>query len=164
MLIVISSKNAAKWCVTWPFFELGLENPQFDHFFRNFIRTSGSRFCWSQIKYFSNQCKKCFNLRYNLNNLSQIFLFHIMTVRDVKMFLTVSRDSSTDKQQKANSVLINSTLSDKKVKSKNSNHYLPSETRTKFLTFCQFPDLPIEFCEKKCIGVLPYHILMSEKS
>ena len=72
-----------------------------------------------------------------------------MTVRDVKMFLTVSRDSSTDKQQKANSVLINSTLSDKKVKSKNSNYYLPSETRTKFLTFCQFPDLPIEFCEKK---------------
>ena len=96
VLIVISSKNAAKWCVTWPFFEYDLENLQFDHYFRNFIRTSGSKICWSQNKYFSNQCKKCFDLRYNLNNLSQIFLFHIMTVRDVKMFLTVSRDLSTD--------------------------------------------------------------------
>ena len=96
VLIVISSENAAKWCVTWPFFEYDLENPQFNHYFRNVIRTSGSRICWSQNIYFSNQCKKCFDLRYNLNNLSQIFLFHIMTVRDVKMFLTVSRDLSTD--------------------------------------------------------------------
>ena len=73
VLIVISSKNAAKWCVTWPFFEYDLENPQFDHYFRNFIRTSGSKICWSQNKYFSNQCKKCFNLRYNFDNLSVIF-------------------------------------------------------------------------------------------
>ena len=83
VLILICSENAAKWCVTWPFFEYDLENPQFDHYFRNFMRTSGSRFCWAQNKYFSYQCKKYFNLRYNLNNLSQIFLFHIMTVRDV---------------------------------------------------------------------------------
>ena len=73
VIIVISSKNAAKWCVTWPFFEYDLENPQFDHYFRNFIRTSGSKICWSQNKYFSNQCKKCFNLRYNFDNLSVIF-------------------------------------------------------------------------------------------
>ena len=92
VLIVISSKNAAKWCVTWPFFEYDLENLQFDHYFRNFIRTSGSRICWSQNKYFSNQCKKCFHLRYNLNNLYLILLFHIMTVRDLKIFLTESRD------------------------------------------------------------------------
>ena len=97
VLIVISSKNAAKWCVTWPFSEYGLENPQFDHYFRNFIRTSGSKISWSQNKYFWNQCKKCFHLRYKLDNLSLIFLFLIMTVRDEKMFLTASRDSSTDK-------------------------------------------------------------------
>ena len=114
VLIVISSKNAAKWCVTWPFFEYDLKNPQFDHYFRIFIRTSGSKIGWSQNKYFSNQCKKCFNLRYNLDNLSLIFLFYIMTVRDVKMFLTVSRDSSTDKQQRPMWSLIDSTLSDKR--------------------------------------------------
>ena len=113
VLIVISSENAAKWCVTWPFSEYDLENPQFDHFFRNFIRTSGSRFCWSQNKHFSYQCKKYFNFRYNLNNLSQIFLFHIMTVRDVKMFLTGSRDLSTDKQNKTYKSLRKSTWSDK---------------------------------------------------
>ena len=73
VFIVISSKNAVKWCVTWPFFEYDLENPQFDHYFRNFIRTSGSKICWSQNKYFSNQCKKCFNLRHNFDNLSVIF-------------------------------------------------------------------------------------------
>ena len=135
----MSSKNAAKWCVMWPYFVFDLENAQFHHFFRNFIRTSGSNIYWSPNKYFWNKCKKCFNLSYNL---SLIYLLHIMTVRKVKIFLTVSRDSSTDRQQKANSVLINSTLSDERVKSKNSNHYLSSETRTKFLTFW-------EFCEKK---------------
>ena len=138
----MSSKNAAKWCVMWPYFVFDLENAQFHHFFRNFIRTSGSNICWPPNKYFWNKCKKCFNLSYNLDQLSLIFLLHIMTVRKVKIFLTVSRDSSTDRQQKANSVLINSTLSDERVKSKNSNHYLSSETRTKFLTFW-------EFCEKK---------------
>ena len=92
LLIVISSKNAAKWCVTWPFFEYDLENPQFDRYFRNFIRTSGSKICWSRYKYFSNPCKKCINLRYNLDNLSPIFLFNIMTVRDLKIFLTESHD------------------------------------------------------------------------
>ena len=116
VLIVISSKNAAKWCVTWPFFEYDLENPQFHHYFRNFIRTSGSKICWSQNKYFSNQCKKCFDLRYNLNNLSQIFLFHIMTVRDLKMFLVVSSDLSTDRHQMGLFTLGNSLFSDKSQK------------------------------------------------
>ena len=99
VLLVISSENAAKWCVTWLFFEYDLDNPQFHHYFRNFIRTSGSNICWSQNKYLSNQCKKCINLRYNLGNLSLIFLFHIMTVRDVNMFLAVSHDSLTDRHQ-----------------------------------------------------------------
>ena len=67
MLIVISSQNAVKWCVTWPFFGYDLENPKFDQYFRNFIRTSVQR----SVDH---------NLRYNLDNLSLIFLFPIMTV------------------------------------------------------------------------------------
>ena len=82
----------------WPYFAYDLENAQFHHSFRNLIRTSGWKICWSLNLYFSSQCKKCFNLRYNLDRLSLIFLIHIMTLRDVKMFLVVSRDSSTDKQ------------------------------------------------------------------
>ena len=113
VLIIISSENATKWCVTWPYFAYDLENAQFHHSFRDFIRTSDSKICRPPNKYFSNQCKKCFNLRYNLDHLSLIFLFHIMTVRDVKMFVAVSRDSSTDKQNKIYWALRNSTWSDK---------------------------------------------------
>jgi len=113
VIIVISSKNATKWCVMWPYFEYDLENAQFHHTFRNFIRTSGSKIGWSPNKYFSNPCKKCFNLRYSLDNLSLFFLFQIMTVRDVKMFLAVSRDLSIDKQNKIYWALKNSTWSDK---------------------------------------------------
>ena len=129
----MSSKNAAKWCVTWPFFELGLENPQFGHFFRNFIRTSGSKICWSPNKYFSNQCKKCFNLRYILNHLPLIFFFHIMTIRDVKQFLVVSRDSSIDKQYKWSCWIGFSTLSDKRLQMRNFNQNSPKK-----LTFLLF--------------------------
>ena len=91
-LIVIRSKNATKWCVMWPYFANDLENAQFHHSFRNLIITTGWKICWSANKYFQNQCKKCFNLRYNLHHLSLIFLFHKMTLRDVEMFLAVSRD------------------------------------------------------------------------
>ena len=45
-----------------------------------------------EINIFQISAKKCINLRYNLDNLSPIFLFHIMTVRDLKIFLTESRD------------------------------------------------------------------------
>ena len=72
----------------------------------------------------------------------------------VKMFLTVSRDSSTDRQQKANSVLINSTLSDKSEKRRNSNHTSRNDALRKILTLCQFPDPPIDFCEYRCIETL----------
>ena len=34
VLIVISSKNAAKWCVTWPFVAYDLQNTQFYHSLR----------------------------------------------------------------------------------------------------------------------------------
>jgi len=112
VLIIISSENATKWCVTWPYFAYDLENAQFDHSFRNFIRTSGSKICWSPNEYFSNQWKKCFNLTYYLDHLSLIPFFHIMTVRDVKIFLAVSRDSSIDNQNENKKPLSNSTLSD----------------------------------------------------
>ena len=125
VLIIISSENAAKWCVTWPYFEYDLENAQFDHSFRNFIRTSGSKICWSPNKYFSNQCKKCFNLRYILNHLPLIFFFHIMTIRDVKQFLVVSRDSSIDKQYKWSCWIGFSTLSDKRLQMRNFNQNSP---------------------------------------
>ena len=87
-----------------------------------------------------------------------------MTVRDEKMFLTVSRDLSTDRHQKDPKPLSHSTLSDKSLITNKFNQNSSNGPMRTFLTFCQFPDLPIEFCEKKCIGVLPYHILMSEKS
>ena len=119
-------------------------------FFLKFIRTSGSNIGWSPNEYFSNQCKKCFNLRYYLNNLSQIFLFQIVTVRDVKIFLTVSRDLSTDKQQRSGWPLSDSTLSDKRLKRRNSNHSFSNQGLRKKLTLCQFPDLLIEFCENEC--------------
>ena len=118
-LIVISSKNATKWCAMWPYFEYDLDNNPFHHFFWNFIRTSGSNIGWSPNKYFSNQCKKCFNLRYNLDHLSLVFLFHVMTVRDVKMFSVVSRDLSTDKQNKIHGWIRKSTCSDKSHSKKN---------------------------------------------
>ena len=53
---------------------------------------------WSQKQNFCNKWNKCFNLRYHSVGLSPFFLFPIITVRNWKMFLVVSRDSSTDKQ------------------------------------------------------------------
>ena len=74
-----------------------------------------------------------------------------MAVWYQKMLLNVSRDSSTDKQQRGIETLNNSTLSDKSQKMKNfHNSYRISPSR-KFLTHCQFPDLLIEFCEKERI-------------
>ena len=67
------------------------------------------------------------------------------------MFLTVSRDLSTDKQFKGIERLSNFTLSDKSAKRKNSNHNFPNYGLRKNLTFCQFPDLPIDFCKNECI-------------
>ena len=113
MLIVISSKNATEWCVTWLVFEYDLKNALFDHSLEIWFATSGLNICWSQNKYFWNQCKKCFNLRCHLDHLSLIFLFNIRTVRIGKMFLVVSRDSLTDKQNKIYWALRNSTWSDK---------------------------------------------------
>ena len=101
IMIVIIIEYASKWGVTWPFLHYDLDNGQFDHFIRNYIKTSGSMIRWSQKQYICNKCNKCFNLRYHFVHLLPIFLFRIKTVRDEKMFLTVSHDSSTDRHQKS---------------------------------------------------------------
>ena len=77
-----------------------------------------------------------------------------MTIRDVKMFLAISRDLSTDSEFKRIERLNNSTMSDKSAKWKNFDYYFSNYALRKNLTFCQFPDLPIEFCESGCIGRL----------
>ena len=46
-----------------------------------------------------------------MDHLSLISFCHIMTVRDVKIFLAESRDSSIDKQNENEKPLSNSTLS-----------------------------------------------------
>ena len=151
IMIVKIIEFASKWWVTWPFLHYDLEIDQLGQFIRNCIRTSGSIIRWSQKQFICNKCNKCFNLRHHLVLLFPIFLFCIMTVRDWKMFLVVSRDSSTDKHQKGIEPLHNSTLSDKSGKTKNFNHYYPNGALRKILTLCQFPDLPIDFCEYGCI-------------
>ena len=62
--------------------------------------------------------------------LLAIFLFYYRTVWSEKMFLTVSRDSSTDKQQRLMWSLSDSTVSDKRVQNQNSNHKFSNETRS----------------------------------
>ena len=82
--------------------------------------------------------------------LFPIFLFHNMTVRDEKMFLTVSRDLSTDRHQKDPKPLSHSTLGDKSLITNKFNQNSSNGPMRTFLTFCQFPDLRIEFCENEC--------------
>ena len=150
IMIVMIIRYTSKWGVAWPFLHYYLENGQFDHFIRNYIRTSGSMICWSQKYYICNKCNKCFHLRYHLVHLLPIYLFRIMTVRDEKMFLTVSRGLSTDRHQKDPKPLSHSTLSDKSPITNKFNQNSSNGPMRTFLTFCQFPDLPIEFCEKGC--------------
>ena len=86
-----------------------------------------------------------------------------MTVRDEKMFLTVSRDLSTDQHQKGIERHPDSTVSDKSPKMKISNKNSPNGPPRKILTLCQFPDLPIEFCENRCIERLHFKVEKPEK-
>ena len=79
-----------------------------------------------QINIFQISAKKCFNLKYNFDHLSMIFLFHIMTVRDVKMCLVVSRDLSTDKHNQHPKTLSNSTKSDSNINWIDFDHYFRS--------------------------------------
>ena len=100
IVTIISIEYASKWWVTWPFLHNDLKNDQFGHFIRICLGTSGLMIRWSQKQYFCNQFNKCFNLRYHSVGLSPLFLFRIMTVKDWKMFLVVSRDLSFDYQNR----------------------------------------------------------------
>ena len=68
-----------------------------------------------------------------------------------KYVLAVSRDSSTDKQQRVKQHLSNSTWSDKSPKKECLSSNCRNGPRREFLIHCQFPDLPIEFCENRLI-------------
>ena len=160
---MIIIEYASKWWVTWPFLYYHFENDQFGQFIRNYIRTSGSMIRWLQKQYFCNVCNKCLNLRYRLVRLFPILLLHIMTVRDWKMFLPISRDLSTDKHQKVIERLPDSIERDKSPKMKNSNQNSPNGPSRKILTLCQFPDLLIEFSGNRCIEHLYFDLEKPEK-
>ena len=77
------------------------------------------------------------------------------------MVLTVSRDLSADRQNRVHLCVSQSTWSHFSHKRKNFNHNRGNGNEFSFLTFCQFPDLPIDFCECRshlCLAF--YHILM----
>ena len=63
----------------------------------------------------------------------------------------ITRDLSTDKQQKPIEPLNNFTLSDLSQKMRNFHHWFRNGPSGKILIHCGFPDLPIGFCEQKCI-------------
>jgi len=129
VLIVVRITFASKWFVTWPCYHYELENDRFDHPIRNFIVTSGEMISGSRNKYFRNQCNKCISLSYNFPILFPFFLLRILKIRDEKMLLPITRDSSTNKQQRQMWSLSASTLSDKRVQNQNSNHNFSNETR-----------------------------------
>ena len=85
-----------------------------------------------------------------------------MTVWNEKLFLTVSRDLSTDKQQRGIERLINSTLSDKRLKTTESNHKLSNETVRKNFDLMEISWLLIEFCENQQIERLPWYMRKPE--
>ena len=58
-----------------------------------------------------------------------------------------SRDLSTDKQNRVYLCVNQSTWSDFSDKKKNFNNTHGNGNEFSFLTSCQFPDLPIDFCE-----------------
>ena len=65
--------------------------------------------------------------------------------RFLNLWLSLSRDLSTDKQNKSFRGLNNFTLRDKSQKTKIFNHNCENGPQFKILTFRQFPDLPISF-------------------
>ena len=164
MLIVISSKNATEWCVTWLVFEYDLKNALFDHSLEIWFATSGLNICWSQNKYFWNQCKKCFNLRCHLDHLSLIFLFNIMTVRIGKCFWSyhvthqlINKTKSIGRSETQRGVIraISSWIWVKRAE-------MVLELR--FWTFCQFPDHPIAFCERQTYSATPFNMKLAKIS
>ena len=87
-----------------------------------------------------------------------VFIYESMRITDS---WAQSRDLSTDKQNRVYLCVNQSTSSDFSDKKKNFNHDLRNGPKFSFLTVCQFPDLPIDFCECRshlCLAF--YHILM----
>ena len=78
------------------------------------------------------------------------------------MVLTISRDILTDKQNKVHLSLNQSTWSDFSDKKMNFNHNRRNGPKFSFLTVCQFPDLPIVFCECRSHLCLAFHHILME--
>ena len=78
------------------------------------------------------------------------------------MFMALSRDSSTDKEQNSKRRLNNSTLSDKSQKMIVFNQIASNGPQRKILTFCQFPDLLIEFSENRYVVRLHHTVKTPE--
>ena len=72
-----------------------------------------------------------------------------------------SRDLSTDKQNRVHLTLSKSKWSHFSDKKKNFNHNHGNGNEFSFLTSCQFPDLPIVFCESRNqVALAFYHIIL----
>ena len=83
--------------------------------------------------------------------------------RFLNLCLAQSRDLSKDKQNKGFISLSKITLSDISAKKKNSDQNSRNGGRRKILTFCQFPDLPISFCENHTFTALAFDVLKQMK-
>ena len=78
--------------------------------------------------------------------LFPIFLFYKYESMIGKKVRAPSRALSTDKQNKSHSRLRYFRLSDMSFQTENFDQNCRSGPPRKILTFCQFPDLPIDFC------------------
>ena len=71
---------------------------------------------------------------------------------NMKALLAISRDLSTDKQNRGHRSLRNSTRSDKSYQKKNLDENCENGQEFANLTLCQFPDLPIGLYENQYHG------------
>ena len=78
------------------------------------------------------------------------------------MFLTMSRDLSTDKRNGVYLCVNQSMWNDFSDKKKNFNHNRRNGPKFLFLTVCQFPDLPIVFCDCWSHLCLAFHHILME--
>ena len=79
-----------------------------------------------------------------------------------KILLIVSRDWLTDKQKRVHLALSKSTWSHFSDEKKNFNHTHRNGSKFSFLTSCQFPDLPMVFCESRNQVALAFHHILLE--
>ena len=151
VLLVISSENAAKWCVTWPFVAYDLQNTQFDHSLRFLSELPVRRSVGHKNYIFEISAKNASIWGITWSIYLWFYLIHIMTVRDEKMFLAESRDLSTDNRKSGIERLINFTVSDKRPKNMKSTHKLSYQTVRKIFDLMEISWLLIEFCGNEWI-------------